>query len=428
MFYGILLLCVILFASIMISIPIGVSLGLATAITMAFTSNIPTIMIAQNAFAALDSFPLMAIPFFILAGALMTYGGIARRLVDLAEALIGFVTGGLAIATVVACMFFSAISGSGPATLSAIGSFMIPAMKDKKYDGAYATAVTTAAATIGVIIPPSIPFVVYGVVANVSVGEMFIAGIIPGVLIGLALIITSYITSKRRGYVGSNAKFSFIRLLRSIRDAFWALLAPVIILGGIYGGVFTPTEAAAVAAVYAMFVGKYIYKELTFEKLLVSLKETAVLNGITVFTIGLSKAFGTFVTMIQLPYAVTNLITRISNNQYIVLILIIIMLLIIGCFIDNISSTIILTPILLPVVTNFGVNPIHFGIIITFALAIGFCTPPYGANLFVAAAISGFKIEDIVKSISVFLLALIISLLFIAFIPGVSMTLVNLFR
>lgn len=428
MFYGILLLCVILFASIMISIPIGVSLGLATAITMAFTSNIPTIMIAQNAFAALDSFPLMAIPFFILAGALMTYGGIARRLVDLAEALIGFVTGGLAIATVVACMFFSAISGSGPATLSAIGSFMIPAMKDKKYDGAYATAVTTAAATIGVIIPPSIPFVVYGVVANVSVGEMFIAGIIPGVLIGLALIITSYITSKRRGYVGSNAKFSFIRLLRSIRYAFWALLAPVIILGGIYGGVFTPTEAAAVAAVYAMFVGKYIYKELTFEKLFVSLKETAVLNGITVFTIGLSKAFGTFVTMIQLPYAVTNLITRISNNQYIVLILIIIMLLIIGCFIDNISSTIILTPILLPVVTNFGVNPIHFGIIITFALAVGFCTPPYGANLFVAAAISGFKIETISRSIGIFLLALIISLLFIAFIPSISMTLVNLFR
>jgi len=428
MFYGILLLCVILFASIMISIPIGVSLGLATAITMAFTSNIPTIMIAQNAFAALDSFPLMAIPFFILAGALMTYGGIARRLVDLAEALIGFVTGGLAIATVVACMFFSAISGSGPATLSAIGSFMIPAMKDKKYDGAYATAVTTAAATIGVIIPPSIPFVVYGVVANVSVGEMFIAGIIPGVLIGLALIITSYITSKRRGYVGSNAKFSFIRLLRSIRDAFWALLAPVIILGGIYGGVFTPTEAAAVAAVYAMFVGKYIYKELTFEKLFISLKETAVLNGITVFTIGLSKAFGTFVTMIQLPYAVTNLITRISNNQYIVLILIIIMLLIVGCFIDNISSTIILTPILLPVMANFGVNPIHFGIIITFTLAIGFCTPPYGANLFVAAAVSGFKIEDIVKNISVFLLALIISLLFIAFIPGISMTLVNMFR
>jgi len=421
------LLVVILLGSITLSIPIGVGLGLATIITMSFTSEIPVIMVTQNAFATLDSFPLLAIPFFILAGILMYHCGISKRLVDFADSLIGWISGGLALVTVLACMFFAAISGSGPATVSAIGSFMIPEMKEKKYEAGFATAITAAAGTIGVIIPPSIPFVIYGVIAGVSVGEMFIAGIIPGIIIGLGLMIVAYFSAKKNGY-GEQVKVkpTFRRVTKNFKEAIWAIIVPLIVLGGIYGGIFTPTEAAVVAVVYALFIGKFIYKELTMQKIIKSFKDTALINGAAVFPLALSMSFARYLTMEQIPVKLAQSLLNISSSKNILVLVIILFFLIIGCFIDNLSSMIVLTPILLPVMIKFGIDPIHFGVFMCYALAIGFVTPPYGANLFVASGISGLSVEEISRNIVPFIAALIFSLLLITYIPGISMFLVNL--
>jgi len=421
------LLVTILLGSITFSIPIGVGIGLATIITMLLTSDIPVILVTQNAFATLDSFPLLAIPFFILAGNLMYHCGISKRLVDFADSLIGWVSGGLALVTVLACMFFAAISGSGPATVSAIGSFMIPEMKGKKYEVGFATALTAAAGTIGVIIPPSIPFVIYGVIAGVSVGEMFVAGIIPGILIGIGLMVVAYFSSKKNGY-GEQVKVkpTFRRVIKYFKKAIWALIVPFIVLGGIYGGIFTPTEAAVVAVVYALIIGKFIYKELTIQKIIKSFKDTALINGAAVFPLALSMSFARYITMEQIPVKLAQSLLNISSSKNILVLIIIIFFLIIGCFIDNLSSMIVLTPILLPVMIKFGIDPIHFGVFMCYALAIGFVTPPYGANLFVASGVSGLSVEEISRYIVPFITVLIFCLLLITYIPGISMFLVNL--
>lgn len=424
----ILLLFTLLFILLTLSIPIGIALGLATAITLYFTSNIPIIMISQNAFAALDSFPLMAIPFFMLAGSLMSYGGISKRLLALADSMVGFITGGLAMVTTVACMFFAAISGSGPATVSAIGSFMIPAMREKNYAGGFAAAITASAGSIGVIIPPSIPFVIYGVVSGASVGEMFMAGIIPGLLIGLALMLTSYIISKKEGYVGGYEKPDFKKFLLALKDSFWALLVPIIILGGIYGGVFTPTEAAVVSVVYALVIGKFVYKELDFKNMYAAFKEASLINGATTFMVGLSMAFASYLTMEQIPVKIAHALVAISDSKIVILLLVNLFLLIVGCFVDNISSMIILTPIFLPVVTKLGVDPIHFGLFMTVALATGFVTPPYGANLFVASAVSGISMEKISRHMIPFIFTLIACLILFTFVPSLSLFLPSLLR
>ncbi len=410
---------------LVIGVPIGVGLGLSTLITLALTSHIPLIMVSQNAFAALDSFPLLAIPLFMLAGALMSYGGISKRLVALADSLVGFVSGGLAMITVTACMFFGAISGSGPATVSAIGSFMIPAMKEKKYGDGFAAALTAAAGSIGVIIPPSIPFVIYGVVSGASIGEMFLAGVIPGILIGLSLMFVCYLIAKKRGYPKSDTRPTPKGLWHSFKDALWALLVPLIILGGIYGGVFTPTEAAVVAVVYSLIIGTFVYKELTFSIVCDAFRETALINGATTFMVGLSMAFARYLTMEQIPTKLATGLLGISENFVIILLLINIFLLVIGCFVDNISSMIILTPILLPVVEQMGMDPVHFGVMMTIALATGFVTPPYGANLFVASAVSGVRMEKIAWNMIPFFIALVFCLFLVAFVPNLSMSLVK---
>lgn len=423
----------ILFGSLVLllslSIPIGIALGLSTAITLALSSDIPLIMIAQNAFAALDSFPLLAIPFFMLAGSLMGYGGISKRLVLLAEGLIGSITGGLAMVTTVACMFFAAISGSGPATVSAIGSFMIPAMKEKQYDEDFAAALTAAAGSIGVIIPPSIPFVIYCVISGASVSELFLAGVVPGIIIGLSLMVMSYIIAKKHGYPkAAPREKNGVGFLKSILDASWALFVPVIILGGIYGGIFTPTEAAVVAVVYALIIGWFVYGELDFKTTVAAFRDAVLVNGATTFMIGLSMAFASYLTMEQIPMRIGGYLVSISSQPIVVLLLINAMLLVVGCFVDNISSMIILTPIFLPVVKDFGVDPVHFGLIMTVALAIGFVTPPYGANLFVASAISGVSIERISKRILPLVAVMIVCLLLFTFVPNISMGLVKWLR
>lgn len=408
-----------------LSVPIGIALGFSTAITLAYTNSVPLIMIAQNAFASLDSFPLLAIPFFMLAGSLMSYGGISKRLVTLANAMVGAVIGGLAMVTVTACMFFAAISGSGPATVSAIGSFMIPAMKEKMYDDDFAAALTATAGSIGVIIPPSIPFVIYGVVSGVSVGEMFIAGIIPGIIIGLALMAMSYKIAKKRNYPRTTVE---VTVGRAFKDAWWALMVPVIILGGIYSGMFTPTESAVVASVYALFIGKFVYKELDFNTIYEAFKDAVLVNGATTFMIGLSMSFAAFLAMEQVPAKICEWMLSISSNPMMILLIINILLLIVGCFVDNISSMIILTPILLPIVTKAGIDPIHFGLVMTVALATGFVTPPYGANLFVSSAVSGVDMVRLSKAVVPFIFVMILCLILFTYVPAISMSLVWLLR
>ena len=418
----------ILIVTIALSVPIGITLGLSTCLAMWLTSDIPMIMLAQKSVTGLDSFPLLAIPFFILAGALMCNGGISRRLVALAESLVGYIVGGLAMVTVLACMFFAAISGSGPATVSAIGSFMIPSMKERKYDAGFAAAITAAAGTIGVIIPPSIPFVIYCVVAQCSIGDMFIAGIIPGLIIGIALMLVCYITARKRNYKTMTDRPRFSEVAKAFKESFWALLVPIIILGGIYGGIFTPTEAAVVAVVYSVIIGKFVYRELDMRTLYDCLKSTGLINGATSFLIGLSMAFASYLAMAQIPAKIAAWLTTFVDSPFLLLMIINLFLLIIGCFVDNIAAVIILTPILLPVVKMIGIDPIHFGLIITVNLACGFISPPYGINLFVASAISGESIEYISREIIPAFVAMVGCLLLFTYFPVFSMGLLQIMR
>lgn len=423
-----LLLFSALISFIMLSIPIGITLGLSTLLCLVLTTDIPLTILAQKSATGLDSFPLLAIPFFILAGALMCNGGISRRLVNLAESLVGFITGGLAMVTVLACMFFAAISGSGPATVSAIGSFMIPSMKDRKYDGDFAAAITAAAGTIGVIIPPSIPFVIYCVVAQASIGDMFIAGVVPGILIGIALMAVCYLTARKRNYLSATERPTLRAVALAFKEAIWALFVPVIILGGIYGGIFTPTEAAVVAVVYSVLIGKFVYKELDGKTLYECLRSAGLINGATEFMIGFSMAFASYLSMAQIPASIGAWLRGFSENPLVILMLINVFLLIIGCFVDNIAAVVILTPILLPVVKALGVDPIHFGLIITVNLACGFISPPYGINLFVASAISGESIETISKAILPSFLTMVACLLLFTYFPILSLGLLKILR
>lgn len=414
-----------MFLLMFIGVPIALSLGVASLVTMAFATDSSLSVIIQKAFSSLDSFPLMAIPFFILAGVLMGSGGISKRLLNLATALIGFITGGLAMVTVLASLFFAAISGSGPATVAAIGSFMIPSMKDHKYNPGFAAAITASAGSVGVLIPPSIPFVMYGVVGTVSIGSMFLAGIIPGIILGAALMISSYITAKRNGYEGTGEIPSFKDVLKALNEAKLALLIPVIILGGIYGGFFSPTESAAVAAIYALIIGAFVYKELDLKAVYKSFSSAALTNAATVIIIGFSISFAYLMTKERIPVIVADFIVGVSDSPIVIILIINIFLLIVGMFIDTISAIVILTPILLPVVTSIGIDPIHFGVILVMNLAIGFVTPPLGVNLFVASTVGEVSFESIVKSMLPILLTMFLALLIVIYFPPLSTGIAN---
>ena len=405
------------FVLLLLTVPIGYAIGISSLIAIYYFSDIPLIIIAQKSITGVDSFPLLAIPFFMLAGNLMSSGGIARRLVNFFDALIGHVTGGLGMVTIIVCMFFAAISGSAVATVSAVGAFMIPEMVDHGYNKPFSAALTAAAGTIGVIIPPSIPFVIYGVVSGTSITDMFTAGFMPGIMMGAALMIVCYFVSKKNGYRGKEKASSAKEIWVAFKDAFWAILSPVIILGGIYSGFFTPTEAAVISVVYSFIVGVFVYKELDVRGAYKSFKDAIVVNGATTFKVGFSTVFAAFLTMAQIPNMIAQAILGLTDNAILILLIINIFLLIVGMFIDNIPATIILTPILLPICTGVGMHPVTFGIMLTMNLAIGFCSPPYGINLFVASSISKVSIEDLTKKIIKPLLALIAVLLLITYVP-----------
>lgn len=409
---------------LILSVPIGIAIGVATLITIIYSGSLPLGFLAKELVTSVDSFPLMAVPFFILAGEIMGKGGISQRLFGVAGALVGNKTGGLAIATIITCMFFAAISGSGPATVAAIGGVMIPAMVQAGYDRRFATATVAAAGSIGIIIPPSIPMVMFGVTASVSVGDLFISGIIPGVLIGAAMMVWAWYYSKKMGYTGLEEKTSLKKIGKAIWDAKWALLIPVIILGGIYGGIFTPTEAAVVAVVYGLFAAMVLYRELSIKELPKVIYESALTTATVLIIVGAANAFGKLLTLEQIPTKIANGLISISSNPTVIILLITLLLLIVGMFMDPLAAIIILTPILLPIVTQVGYDPVHFGALMIINLAVGYFTPPVGVNLFVGSSISGVPMGPLSKAVFPYVISMLIILLLVTFIPQLALLLV----
>lgn len=403
----------------LLGVPIAFSIGLASAAAILYQGNIPIVIVVQKMFTATDSFPLMAIPFFILAGSLMEFGGISRRLVDFANSIVGRMSGGLAIVAIMASMFFGAISGSGAATVAAIGGIMIPSMVKRGYEKNFSTAVQSCAGTLGVIIPPSIPMVIYGVITGVSIGDLFMAGFIPGFLIGGSMMVMAYKISKKEGYKGDD-KQSMSQIIASFKEAILALVMPVIILGGIYGGIFTPTEAAVVAVVYAFIIGTFVYKELKFKNLKDILTNSVVSTATVMIIIASASVFGWLLASQQVPQTVAKAMLSVSSNPLIVLLMINILLLFVGTFMETVAAIIILVPVFMPMITQLGIDPLHFGIIVVVNLAIGMVTPPLGVCLFVGCGIANLKLEDITRRVIPFIVIYIIDLLLITYVPAIS--------
>lgn len=415
-----------LIVSLVLTVPIGFSLGIASLAYIFATDQLTLGFVARNMVTGTDSFPIMAIPFFVFAGELMGGGGISKRLLDVANVFFGRIRGGLAIVTVVVCMFFAAISGSGPATVAAVGGMVVPTMLEKGYDKKFVLALIAAAGSIGVIIPPSIPMVVYSVTVNSSVSSLFLAGFIPGILIGLVLIAYSYFYARSAGYKGDTEPFSIGRALREVWRGKWALLSPVIILGGIYGGIFTPTEAAAVSVVYSLIIGLFVHKELNFKQMLDVTKRACETTATILVVIGCATGFSKVLTLGRIPTTVATLLTTMTDSKVLILLLINLLLLLVGCFMETVCAIMILAPILFPVVTALGVDPVHFGIIMVTNLAIGFITPPLGVNLFVASRVGKTTLDVVIKGSIPFLVLMIATLMLITYVPAISMFLPNL--
>lgn len=418
----ILILFIVLFALLSISVPVGLCIGGSTIAAIMLFTDLDLTVLAHYSTTGIDSFPMMAIPFFILAGTIMSVGGIAKRLIDCAAAFVGAFIGGLGAVVGVASMFFGALTGSSLATVSAVGSIMVPQMTRKGYDKGYSAVFAACAGTLGAVIPPSIPLVIYGCITGTSIGDLFLAGVVPGVLIGVGLIIGNYFICRKRGYQ-KDEKVPAKKALATIWDAKWALLAPVIILGGIYAGIFTPTEAAVVAVVYSIIVSVLIYREIDLKGLYDAFVNTAVVNGITTFLLGISTGFAAYLSLAQIPGRVTELIVGLTDNKIVFLLIINIFLLIIGCVVDNIPATTILAPMLLPTVVQFGIDPVHFGILMTINLLIGLVTPPYGCSLFVASAACNVSMEKMLKHIGIPFLILVLCLFIITYVPQISLML-----
>ena len=419
----------VLFATLLfcfvLGVPIAFSLGIASVATLEFASNLPLTLAAQRLFTGTDSFPLMAIPFFMLAGELMEAGGISRRLFDFAHALVGFVAGGLAMVAVVAAMFFAGISGAAAADTAAVGAVSIPAMIRKGYEKGFAAAVQAAGGSIGVIIPPSIPMIIFGVVGGVSIGKMFLGGFIPGALIGGSLMVVSYFLAKRAGYE-KETFLGFKEIGRTFLGAFWALLMPLIILGGILGGIFTPTEAAVVAAVYGAIVGFVVYRELKIRELPAILAKAAISTSTVMLLIATANIFGWILTAERVPQSVAAYLVSLTSSPFVLYSLILACLLVIGTFMETSASLIILTPVFLPVIEQFGIDPVHFGVVMVTALAIGMLTPPLGICLFISCNIARIQLTEIIRYILPFLTVMIGVLLLMTYVPEIVMFIPNM--
>jgi C4-dicarboxylate transporter DctM subunit len=413
------------FLLLFIGIPIAISVGI-TALLFLWIYNLGIQVVSTNFFANIAKFPLLAIPFFILAGFIMDRVGLSRRLVNLLYLLIGPVPGGLGLVTICGCVLFGAISGTGPADTAAIGAVMIPAMVKRGYDKGFASALVASAATTDVLIPPSVAFVVYGVITETSIGGLFAAGVVPGLIMGLALVLPVYLISKKHGW-GGDRWGTKAEIWQAFKEAFWGLMAPVIILGGIYGGIFTPTEAAVVAVFYGVLVGVFIYRNLTLKMLYEVLRDSAVSTAVVMIVVAFAGLFAwTGSTMGVMDRAAKSLLTF-TQNPIFVLLLLNVLLLVAGMMLDAISIYYVFLPILLPVMRHFEWDPMWFGVMMTVNLAIGTVTPPVALNLYVAANLAGISMERISRAALPFILALIASLMLVTYIPSLSLYLPSLF-
>ena len=407
------------------SISIAVSIGGSAMLGMALFEPDKLILAPKEMFTAIDKFPLAAIPFFILAGNLMETGGISRRLVEFAKSLVGGVQGGLPMTCVLTCMIFAAVSGSSVATTFAIGSILIPALIRHGYPVGYAAALQATSAELGVIIPPSIPMILFGVAAEVSIGELFIAGVVPGLLVGGALMLFVHLWCRIKG-LGKQDGDGRLPIGRAAVDAAWALLMPVIILGGIYGGVFTPTEASVVAVFYALLVGLVIHRELEWSHLLAVLKKSVISSAVIMFIIANAGLFAFLITRAGIPDAIGLWLKDVLQSPGWFLLGVNAALFLIGMFIETSAAIIVLAPILVPVAMHFGIDPVHFGIIMVINLALGMITPPFGVNLFAACTVAKISLDRIVGYLLPFVLVVIGCLMLVTYLPSISLSLRDL--
>jgi tripartite ATP-independent transporter DctM subunit len=407
-----------------LSVSVAVSIGLASLLGI-WQSNISMLVAVKEIFATINKFPLAAIPFFILAGNLMETGGISTRLVDFAKSLVGRVQGGLAATCVLTCMIFAAVSGSSVATTFAIGAILIPALVRHGYPTNYAAALQATSAELGVVIPPSIPMIIYGVSAEVSIGELFIAGVGPGLLIGIVLMVFVVIYARFKGY-GKRDHEGRMPILTATRKAAFALLMPVIVLGGIYGGVCTPTEASVVAVFYALIVGVFVHRELRWADLGAILKKSVVSTSVIMFIIANAGLFSYLITRAGVPDQIGAFLRETLRSPEFFLLGVNVALFLIGMFIETSASIIVLAPMLVPVAVGFGIDPVHFGLIMVVNLALGMITPPFGVNLFAACTVARISLDQIIPRLVPFVLVVLACLMVITYVPGLSLGLRDL--
>lgn len=411
---------------ILLGLPLFLSIGCSALLTIYFfLPDLPLELIPQNLIGGIDSFSLLAIPFFFLAGEIMNSGGQTTRIIRFAEGVVGHIPGGLAHVNVVTNVIYAGISGAAVADAAAIGSIMIPAMKKAGYSARFTAAINAAAATIGPIFPPSIPMIIYGVIANVSVGKLFLAGVIPGLIMGLYFMVTCFFLAVRRGYPRTE-RIGMTDLVKSTIEVFWALMSPAVIVGGILLGIFTPTEAGAVAVLYSVIIGGLVYRELTLSDLVEIFKRTLVNSATVLILVGTSQIFGWVVAQSNIGVEIGNLMMAISENPQIILLELNIMFLIVGMIMDPLAALIIFVPIFLPITQSVGVDPIHFGLVVVLNLMIGLSTPPVGYLLYMTSALAEIRVELVIREILPFLIVMLIILVMCTYWPRMVLFLPNL--
>lgn len=418
------LLIVVLLILMALGMPIAMALGASCVAAILTDPRLSFALLSQKIFAGGDNFAMLAIPAFFLAGDIMAKGGLSKRLVSFADSLIGWVSGGISLVSIVACTFFAAISGSSVATTAAIGGLMYPEMVKRGYPKDYSAAVQAIGGTLGIVIPPSTVFVIYGNITGVSVAKLLMAGVIPGVITGVALCIYAYFRAKKQNFP-KEENFSFVRFLSSFKEAIWALIMPLIILGGIYAGIFTPTESAAMAVLYGFMVCVTIYRELSAKSYWKIICDTAVNTASLMFLVTSAQMFGFLITYYRVPVYVTTAFMSVASNQYVFMSLVVILLIVCGMFLEVGATNLILGPILAPIAVTFGIDPIHFGMVFVFLLAMGQATPPFGTTMFVACGISNEPVNKIAKQLLPFIGVEILCAVLFAFAPILSVYLPN---
>lgn len=414
---------------ILIGVPIYMVLIGSTILALVSAANLPLAIVHESLFEGLNSFALLAIPVFVVAGSLMERGGITTQIVDVVKQITGRIHGGLGITTIMACTFFAAISGSGPGTVAAVGTLLIPSMIRNGYSPRYAAAVASSGGTIGILIPPSNPLIIYGIMGNVSITSLFTAGFIPGFMVAFCMSVTAWLIARRQGFSGDSEQppFNLALFLKTCARNSMSLLTPVIILGSIYSGVCTPVEASVVAVIWAFFVGGVVNRQLTWRKIYESFLDGAMLCGVVLLIVGSSTLFGKLLTYEQVPLRLAQMFLAFSQSKVVIILLILVMLLILGMFLETLATLIILVPVLMPVVTQLGIDPVHFGIFLVLTNEVALLSPPLGVNLFVSSRIADIPVESVVVGILPYIGVLIVCTLIVAFIPEVSLFLPRLF-